>query len=322
MKCFLALLVLSLSVNQAPAFKISSMREDDDWRMDDEARAYVEVFAESMHVCVCDPTPPKLVAPFDGDRAREIQRAWAAFYKENVVERDSIGCDLVFIPPGKFKTKDRTWHERPSVDWKPVEIATPFYIAKTEVTQRQWKAVMNSTPWKGKDNVKDGDDYPATYVSWTECARFCELLGKKEQSKVRLPTEVEWEYCCRAGTTTVYSFGDSEKLLEEFAWFYNNTDAVDEVYAHSCGKKKPNPFGLNDLHGNVSEWCQDTITKSSQDVIATPPKFLRVNRGGAWGLPAELCESGMREVSHPDRADSFVGFRILKEIDEPRDAKE
>ena len=140
-----------------------------------------------------------------------------------------------------------------------VTLTQPFGLGKYEVTQGQWKSVMGTEPWEGQSSVQIGEDNPATYVSWDDATEFCKKLTQRESTgeEYRLPTEAEWEYACRAGTTTAYSFGDDEKQLGEYAWFNGNALDVDEKYAHAVGLKKPNPWGLHDMHGNVAEWCSD-----------------------------------------------------------------
>jgi formylglycine-generating enzyme required for sulfatase activity len=144
-----------------------------------------------------------------------------------------------------------------------VAISKSFYMQTTEVTQRQWKAVMGTEPWKGQEYskyVKEGANYPASYVSWDDAVAYCKKLSEKERKTYRLPTEAEWEYACRAGTETRWSFGDDENKLGDYAWYDKNAWDIDEKYAHQVGLKKSNAFGLYDMHGNVFEWCHDYYT--------------------------------------------------------------
>jgi len=196
-----------------------------------------------------------------------------------------------------------------------VRITKPFYLAATEVTQGQWEAVMETRPWK-KEDVKEGSDYAATGVSWEDAQAFCEALSKKEGATYRLPTEAEWEYACRAGTTTMYSFGDDASKLGEYAWCRENASDVDEKYAHRVGQKQPNPFGLYDMHGNVLEWCadwydEDYYSSSPTDDPKGPASAeLRMLRGGGWyGNPVGAC-SAHRSAGRPDDWDDYWGFRV------------
>lgn len=124
----------------------------------------------------------------------------------------------------------------------------PFEMQQTTVTQKQWKEVMGSNPSRIK-----GDDLPVTNVSWYEAKEFCRRLSEKTGDVYRLPTEAEWEYACRAGSQRQWCFGNDEKKLEEYAWYYKNSDNT----IHPVAQKKPNTWGLYDMHGNVWEWCED-----------------------------------------------------------------
>jgi formylglycine-generating enzyme required for sulfatase activity len=203
-------------------------------------------------------------------------------------------------------------------DSTSVTVTKSFHLGRTVVTQGQWKAVMGTTPWKGKENVKEGDDYPATHVSWDDAVEFCRKLSEKEGVEYRLPTEAEWEYACRAGTTMAWSFGDDESQLGEYAWYETNAVYVGEIYAHIVGQKKPNPWGLYDMHGNVWEWCQDVYGEGeypSGDV--TDPVVSgtdsRVLRGGSFDNLASSLRSAYRFNPQPgDRDHMSLGFRVAR----------
>ena len=181
---------------------------------------------------------------------------------------NSIEMELIEIPAGTFTmgecAGDRSTGIAPSAG-VAVTLTKPFRLGKYEVTQGQWKSVMGTEPWDGQEGVKVDKDCPATSVSWDDATEFCEKLTAIERNagtlkaneKYRLPTEAEWEYACRAGTTTAFSFGDDGSKLSEYAWFRGNANDVDEKYAHKVGLKMPNPWGLYDMHGNVIEWCSD-----------------------------------------------------------------
>ena len=179
-----------------------------------------------------------------------------------------------------------------------------YYMGKYTVTQREWKSVMDATPWKGKSYVNEGDDYPPTYISWDDCQQFVKKLNSKEGRNIyRLPTEEEWEHACRVGSTTKYCFGDDKRRLGEYAWYDKNALDVGEKYAHRVGQKKPNQWGLYDMHGNVWEWT------------STAYGSLRVIRGGGWSWTAEYCGSSFRYWFTPGARDRDLGFRLVRSSD-------
>ena len=269
-------------------------------------------------------------APFDTDQARKYQEDWAQYLQADVVVTNSIGMKLVLIPAGEFqmgagksaedeaKTFDAEAED--FSDEHPqhkVRITKQYYLGIHEVTQGQWGAVMGSKPWSGQINVKEGPDYPASYVSWEDAQEFCQRLSEREGMTYRLPTEAEWEYACQAGTRTRFSFGDEPSLLGEYAWYHDNTYDKDEKYAHRVGQKKPNPWGLYNIHGNVWEWCSDWYTEDyygqspMDDPPGPPPSDLnRVVRGGGWLSPADGCRSASRSMSMPSHRNYLQGFRV------------
>ena len=224
-----------------------------------------------------------------------------------------------------------------------VTLTQSFELGKYEVTQGQWQSVMGTEPWKVKDFVKADKDCPATYVSWDDATAFCEKLTAierkagtlKANEKYRLPTEAEWEYACRAGTTTAFSFGNDESKLGEYAWFSNFSSAraradqrkltVDELQAirdkmrarkvEKVRLKKPNPWDLYDMHGNVSEWCSNWY--GDRMAIGTDPNgpnggSSRVLRGGSWWSNPGGCRSASRSGDAPSRRSHYLGFRVAR----------
>jgi formylglycine-generating enzyme required for sulfatase activity len=263
--------------------------------------------------------PSPLTAPFDAAQAKAAQEAWAKhFGKSSPMEKSSIGVELMLIPPGKFtmgsprSEKDRSRDE----DQVDVTLTKPFYLGKTEVTQMQWVRVMGTTPWLEDDDAREGDNYPATGVSWNDAQAFCKRLSEKENRAYRLPTEAEWEYACRGGTTTRFSFGDDETKLAEYAWYFENAWDIGERFAHEVGlKKNPNPFGLHDMHGNVYEWCQDVYVDKlpgGTDPVVAIGGARRVRRGGEWGSLAAFCRSAFRSGFRPTYRDYDLGFRVAR----------
>jgi len=222
---------------------------------------------------------------------------------------------LVRIEAGKFTMGS----ENGSSDEKPVHQVTltkPFYMGVTEVTQAQFKAVMNAQPWEGQTYAKSGAENAASCINWDEATAFCVALSKKTGRTVRLPTEAEWEYACRAGTTTAYSFGDDASKLGDYAWYSENAYKKDEKYAHTVGAKKPNAWGLYDMHGNVWEWCSDWYADSYANADTRDPKGpasgkARVLRGGSWfGIPG-YCRAARRLRFSPDNRNYRSGFRVV-----------
>jgi formylglycine-generating enzyme required for sulfatase activity len=147
--------------------------------------------------------------------------------------------ELILIPPGEFE-----------IEGEKVSLADAYYLGKTEVTQSQWAAVMGTD--RGEGGEASSGNRPVAFVSWTGAMEFCErLTAKEERGTYRLPSEAEWEFACRAGTSTKYSFGEDPAELGQYAWISHNTRDAGEPFAHEVGLKKPNAFGLFDMHGNV-----------------------------------------------------------------------
>ena len=204
-----------------------------------------------------------------------------------------------------------------------VSLTTGYWLGKFEVTQSEWKSVMNTEPWMGWEFAKEGMDIAATFVNWTDAIEFCGKLTEMERQAGRLPndweytlpTEAQWERACRARTETRFSFGDDDSKLDDHAWFANNT--AGERYAHPVGQKKANSWGLCDMHGNVREYCRDIYTpilpggrdpeveQNEQD-----DGTHRVIRGGAWNSNAALCRAGYRSSTRPGQRSAWNGFRV------------
>ncbi|MEO2014274.1 MAG: SUMF1/EgtB/PvdO family nonheme iron enzyme [Fuerstiella sp.] len=233
---------------------------------------------------------------------------------------NSIGMKLRLIPVGEFvmgspssevgRDDNESQHH--------VRITKPYYVQTTEVTQGQWKSVMGTEPWKEKSFVKEGSDYAASYVSHSDAGEFCRKLSAREGVTYRLPTEAEWEYACRGGSTGMYSFGTSVGQLGQYAWFEDNAYDINQKYVHRVGQNRGNDFGLYDMHGNVFEWCSDWYDKdyykssSVNDPQGPSSGSDRVYRGGGWSRSADCCRSAHRyRYSPSDRTDS-LGFRVAR----------
>ncbi|HRX83231.1 MAG TPA: formylglycine-generating enzyme family protein, partial [Pirellulaceae bacterium] len=209
---------------------------------------------------------------------------------------NSIGMQLKLISAGEFLMGSPDADNTARENEKPqhlVRIAKPFYLGTYVVTQAQYEGVLGPRPWRrGRPLVQEGPDYPETYVSWDDAVNFCHKLSQQEGVEYQLPTEAQWEYACRAGTTTVYSFGDDPAKLGEYSWHRTNTWDVGEEYAHRVGEKLANHWGLHDMHGNVWEWCQEEYTAGRSG---------RALRGGSFSDDTEYCRSAIRHWHFPDR---------------------
>ncbi len=230
---------------------------------------------------------------------------------------NSLGMAFVYIPPGSFMMGSPSGESGRDNDEKQhrVTLTKGYYMQTTEVTQGQWEKVMGSRPWSGKDYVQENANNPAVYVSWEDCKAFIQRLnGKEGTHKYRLPTEAEWEYACRAGSTTQFCFGDSDGQLGSYAWYDKNAWDVGDKYAHGVGTKQPNNWGLYDLHGNVWEWCEDWYgdypSGSVTDPTGPSSGSDRVDRGGGWGDFAGLCRSAYRGGGTPGDRSGGLGFRL------------
>lgn len=233
--------------------------------------------------------------------------------------------EFVWCPSGKFMMGAEGRRRGESVD-----VSNGFWISKYEVTQREWTQVMNTSPWQNKGR-REGDRFPATSVSWSDASKFCGKLNGLERDAKRLPkdwryalpTEVQWEYACRAGSTSTFSFGDKLTELPQYAWFGATnssrgvrSSALNERYAHEVGALKPNAWGLHDMHGNVWEWCGDWydgdfyLSSPASDPTGPASGTERVIRGGGWLRGPRLCRSAYRGRLAPEERSNFSGFRV------------
>ena len=228
---------------------------------------------------------------------------------------NSIGMEFVLIPAGEFNMGSPSSEEGRNDNEGPlhnVKIEKAYYLGKYEVTQKQWSKVMGDNPSSFK-----GDDLPVDSVLFFDVLEFIRKLNYKEGTdKYRLPSEAEWEYAARAGTTTRYSFGDSESMLGEYAWYDDNSDRK----SHPVGQKKPNFWGLYDIYGNVWEWVDDDLHDDyagapiDGSAWASGGGSCRMVRGGSWSGSAQDCRSAFRSANYVDFHSTAVGFRLLQEL--------
>jgi formylglycine-generating enzyme required for sulfatase activity len=241
---------------------------------------------------------------------------------------DSIGMKLVPIPAGEFLMGSPDTDNQASGDEKPqhwVRITRPFYLGAHEVTQGQYRAVVGTNPSK----FRGSDDLPVETVSWNDAIEFCNKLSEREGLKpcystggvpqsggsgYRLPTEAEWEYACRAGSTTIFSYGDDYASLDKVAWFKGSSGGK----THPVGHLLPNAWGLYDMHGNVREWCWDRYADNYfgqspfEDPLGPSQGVGRVTRGGLWDYDPRDCRTAERDGDTPDRVGFALGFRVAR----------
>jgi formylglycine-generating enzyme required for sulfatase activity len=229
------------------------------------------------------------------------------------------GVEMVLLPGGRFTMGDEN-----DVDAKPHQVViSSFYIDKYPVTQEEYQKVMGKNPsrWKAGTN-------PVEQVRWSDAVRYCNARSRLEglqpcydlqtwecnfnANGYRLPTEAEWEYACRAGTKTTFFFGNSPSKLGSYAWFDENSGGKPKP----VGQKRPNPWGLYDMYGNVWEWCNDFYKvdyyHESPEENPKGPKTgeTKVVRGGAWKFSTESCRSGYRYNENPGYVDACFGYDI------------
>jgi len=275
--------------------------------------------------------------------------------------KNSVGMELIFIPPGKFtmgSQETEPGREAQEVQ-HGVEITKGFYLGKHEVSVGQFKHFVADTKFK-TDGERDGngafgindaglfgerhsnftwkspgfeqtDKHPVVGISWSDAKAFCTWISKKEKKVYRLPTEAEWEYACRAGTTSAYSFGDNgEKLAENGngadatararypSWSIGIKAKDGHIFAAPVGQFKANAFGLHDMHGNVWEWCEDWYEPNSyakeEQIDPVGPKMgkNKVQRGGGWSSDSKRLRSAARVGRDPVAyRGGYLGFRVV-----------
>lgn len=229
---------------------------------------------------------------------------------------NTIGMQFARIDPGKFRMgspDDEAGRSKEEAQHS-VKITAPFLLGTTAVTQKQWREVIGANPagLSGPDSLKD--DLPVVDVSWEDAVEFCKKLSEKEGRKYHLPTEAQWEYACRAGTTTPYNFGEHGDLVD-YAWFDANSGGATQPVA----QKLPNEWGLYDMHGNVWQWCADFCGPypPGDQVDPTGPdsnsEGRRILRGGSWSYDRTACRSAFRYCDAPGSRGGSIGFRCAME---------
>jgi len=264
-----------------------------------------------------------LPAPFNGSKPGD--------------ERQAVGIRLCWCPPGKFimGSPPNEPERRPDEDQVKVTLTKGFWMAKFETTQGDWKRVMGTLPGPLTTELPEGNDFPVGNVNFAEAEAFCQKitdLAHQSQElptnwEFRLPTEAQWEYACRAGTTTATAFGDS--LSSKQANFkgkpYNGAEPGPSLNrAAKVGSYPPNPWGLHDMHGNTFEWCRDWYHRKLPGGVDPDLRWAkptasrsehgntsRVRRGGCWADEGWPCRSAFRLRFEPERRYDHIGFRVL-----------
>jgi formylglycine-generating enzyme required for sulfatase activity len=240
--------------------------------------------------------------------------------RQEIIELpNNVISEMIYIPAGEFLMGSAQGEEGTGSDEYPQHKVTvpAFYMAKYPVTQAQYQAVMGENPSHFK-----GNDHPVESVSWNDAKTFCQKLSALTGAAYRLPSEAEWEYACRAGTTTKWWFGDNEAELEKYAWYDKNAGVKFLFFGGQTspvGQKPANPYGLYDMHGNVWEWCEDVwhgnyngAPNDATAWISGGDQSLRVIRGGSWSYDPVWLRSAYRYNFTPDSRSGDLGFRLSR----------
>ena len=267
-------------------------------------------------VCACGGPAPSAPPSQEGE-AKAEQTAKGPAASDRISTK--TGVDMIRIPAGTFQMGS----DKGGDDEKPVHEVklSAFLMDVYEVTQKNFEALMGQNPAKFKDPA-----HPVEQLGWFSAIKYCNMRSMREgltpcydletaacnlaADGYRLPTEAEWEYACRAGSETAYSFGNEDRQLAAHAWFEDNADATTKP----VGQKTPNAWGLHDMHGNVWEWCTDVYSEEAygsagdSDPCNQSEGEGRVLRGGGWDSPAELCRTSTRYSEEPGLADVCFGY--------------
>jgi formylglycine-generating enzyme required for sulfatase activity len=248
----------------------------------------------------------------------------AQYFTENI---NGVELDMVSIPAGTFKMgSPETEEDRSDREGPQHQVTVPnFFMGKYAVTQEQWQVVADRIPkvnidLTSKPSHFGGDRLPVEQVSWLDAVEFCDRLSRHTGRIYRLPSEAEWEYACRAGTTTVFHFGDT--IANELANYGSKLQRTTDVGSYGIA----NRFGLYDMHGNVDEWCQDDWHDNCEGAPIDGSAWLdgdrkkdstKLLRGGSWFNAPGVCRSAYRYRSSPASRDDRLGFRIVSSMSVP-----
>ena len=266
-----------------------------------------------------------LEAPFSPEEIARSRSAWAKSLGVEETFTNEHGMKFVLIPPGKFKMGSPEGEEGRKVHetLHPVTLTKAYFMATTETTQKVYEEITGETPWEGEDYVEERDNNPAVYVNWGDVVQkvLKKLNAEADQDGVllegweyALPSEAQWEYACRGGTTTRFCFGDDDRELGEYAWYDKNAWDVGKKHAQAVGELKANQFGLYDMHGNVGEWTADEYAEYPAEGVTNPlvdnSGFNHVSRGRSFLFSSSYCRSAYRSVNLSGR-NSNQGFRLV-----------
>jgi formylglycine-generating enzyme required for sulfatase activity len=234
-----------------------------------------------------------------------LQRQQEARERNQALFRE-LNLELVDIPSGSFTMGSNDYDNEKNPHQATLKA---FQMSKYPINQKQYQAVIGKNP----SNFKGDENYPVESVSWHDAVRFCEELSKRIGQKVRLPTEAQWEYACRAGSTGKYCFGDDVNQLEKYAWYNENSGSK----THPVGEKLANSWGLHDMHGNVWEWCEDVWHENYNGAPVDGSAWLtggdkdrRALRGGSWNSDGNDCRSANRYRNYAGSSGNG-GFRVV-----------
>ena len=301
-------------------------------------------------VCLSSCGEPQTPVPAVRTRAEHKavpeQEAAAQQVGRPVVETNSIGMRFVLIPPGVYWRGSSATDGYRLEDEGPqhrVRITRPYYLGTHEVTCGQFRQFVEARAYV-TEAERDGqggfgfdgkafvakpeftwrdvgfpqtDEHPVVNVSWNDAVAFCQWLAQKESRMYRLPTEAEWEYACRAGSRTRYSYGYDDDGMTDHAWIEVNSSGT----THPVGEKRPNAWGLYDMHGNVYEWCADCYCPYAEsstpvdDPTGPADGVYFAYRGGCWYTPASQCRSALRLRSQTRNRSGSLGFRVACYLD-------
>ena len=306
-------------------------------------------------------TPAPAVVPFTRDEAKDLQQAWAKHVGVPVEYTNSMGIRFRLVPPGEFMMgtaeeqlplvpeENAGWRRTTATEVPPhrIHLSRAFYVAESEVTQEQYAAVTGGNPshfsaaGRGSDTLQSTETgrHPVEDVSWLDAVLFCNALSRLEEREpfyriegadvrlvetsrgYRLPTEAEWEFACRAGSSGQFCFGDDQRSLRAYGTYQDNSGGR----SWPVMRFKPNAFGLFDMHGNVWEMCFDWYDPGYYSLgTMTNPQgpdrgVSRVHRGGSWDNPSDRCRSAQRSAGAPESHSMYRGFRVVRSIDPARD---